>query len=157
MKKDKRIILCLTLILFSFFAYGESGKRMYVSVDKASVKAKGSLFSEEIGELHYGDVVFVKAQRKDWFKIESDQGISGWITASALTKKKLASEGNRITTNAEELSLAGKGFNTGIEADFDNSDVSYEKVDEMEANSVDFGEAMEFIKEGNLLLGGKRL
>jgi len=61
--------------------------------------------------------------------------------------------GKRVSTNAVELSLAGKGFNSAVEAAYeDEFDVSFELVDEVEKNSVSEDDTITFIIQGNLRL-----
>ena len=49
----------------------------------------------------------------------------------SLTKKKLISSDKNVTTNADELALAGKGFSKTIENAYSEEyEVSFDKVDE---------------------------
>ena len=94
-------------------------------------------------------------QKKSWAKIQSidNEEIIGWVNAKSLTKKKLiASEGN-ADTNANELALAGKGFNKAIEGAYSEEyEVSFDQVDEIEGYSLSDEELVDFIREGKLNL-----
>lgn len=61
--------------------------------------------------------------------------------------------GKRVTTNPSELALAGKGFNSAVEAAYeDEFEVSFELVDEIEQNGVSEDTTIAFIIQGNLRL-----
>ena len=61
--------------------------------------------------------------------------------------------GKRVTTNPSELALAGKGFNSAVEAAYeDEFEVSFELVDAIEQNGVSEDTTIAFIIQGNLRL-----
>lgn len=156
MKKHVLVISLFMLISALLPAKGKKdNKPMYVSVVSLSVKDKASFFASEVGQLSYGEPVFVLAEKKSWTKIQSidQEEIIGWVSEKSLTKKKLiASEGN-VDTNADELALAGKGFSKAIEGAYSEEyDVSFDVVDEIEDNTVSDDEVLDFLKEGKLNL-----
>lgn len=160
MKVNKKFLLInVILVLFAAMMYAESIKIMYVSVGKASVKAKSSILSQEIAELHYGDQVVLKRMDSSWAKVEGiNKEFTGWIPLSSITHKKLSQGTSRITTDVDEISLAGKGFSASIEAEYEKEyELPYDEVDKMEENLVTQEETIQFMKEGKLLLEGKRL
>ena len=65
--------------------------------------------------------------------------------------KQRAHKEARLKAEAEELALAGKGFNKAIEAKyFEDSTEILQKVDLVEENKVSTEEIVSFLEEGNL-------
>ena len=154
----KHFLLVFLIILFTTLLTAKSKKDvklMYVSVGELSVKDKASFFASDVGELSYGAPVYVLDEKKSWTKIQSvdTDELIGWVSEKSLTKKKLISSDKNVTTNADELALAGKGFSKTIENAYsDEYDVSFDKVDEIEENSISNIETIDFIEQGNLQL-----
>lgn len=156
MKKHFFLFILFILISASLSAKSKKEtKPFYVSVDSLSVRDKASFFGEETAELSYASPVYLLDEKKSWAKIQSidDEEIIGWVNAKSLTKKKLiASEGN-ADTNANELALAGKGFNKAIEGAYSEEyEVSFDQVDEIEGYSLSDEDLVDFIREGKLNL-----
>jgi len=128
-------------------------KIMYVSVETLPIKSKASALSSRLYDLSYGAPVFILDQKKSWSKICSvdNENISGWVSTKALTKKKLIASEQDVTTDAEELSLAGKGFNKHLEVAYSEEyDISFDLIDEIESHSISEEEAITFIEAGKL-------
>ncbi|MBQ7970002.1 MAG: hypothetical protein IJ293_03330, partial [Treponema sp.] len=72
------------------------------------------------------------------------------IPLASLSKRRLIPN-STVTADAEELALAGKGFNKAIEAKyFEDSTEILQKVDLVEENKVSTEEIVSFLEEGNL-------
>ena len=75
---------------------------------------------------------------------------------SALTKKKLklsAGEANASTTvSSEEQALAGKGFNSDVEAKFkeNNAEIDFSWVDKMEKIKIKTSTLIKFLEQGDI-------
>ena len=56
------------------------------------------------------------------------------------------------TASGEELAMAGKGFNSRVEADFKNKnrDIDFTWIDKMETLKVSEKQSRAFLKEGGL-------
>lgn len=132
----------------------DKDKVMYVAIESLSVKTKASITGKEIGILNYGDKVIVTNEKGSWSKISFDkETLEGWVNTSSLTKKKIIASENKVSTNANELALAGKGLNSTVEATYGvEYEINYDLVDEIENNQVSEEEVIEFIEEGKLLL-----
>ena len=95
-------------------------------------------------------VLFVIETDGKWSKIRSDKNpeISGWISSSLLSKRKLISVFNNFSANADEIALAGKGFS---ESDgWGKSNANYKAVGIIENLVISNEELLNFIIEGEL-------
>lgn len=150
MKKTIMLLVCI----FSFLTiYAKVGDTLYVSVDTTPVKAGTKIGAKVIGNIEYGDIVSVISENGKWIEIElkGNSKIKGWVSASALTKKKIISSGNKVSADAKELALAGKGFNAQVEKIYSESgNGNYNAVDEMEKTEVPINELILFIEDGQL-------
>ena len=91
-------------------------------------------------------------------------GQTGWVHTSALTKKKIALKAGdqnvQTAASGEELALAGKGFNSDVEADFKakNRNIDFTWVDKMEKIKIAADAMQQFLQAGGIQPpeGGKR-
>lgn len=132
-----------------------AGQTMYVAVEKASLKASAGMFSGASGNVVYGDEVIVLSTSGAWSQVQLavNASVKGWIKTASLTKKRILAKGARVSVNASELALAGKGFNAEVESEYKKSGkVNYSAVDRVEAAAarVYDGNVLQFIKDGKL-------
>lgn len=149
----KKIFAIFILILCIFGLYAKSGLKMYVSVEEASLKDKPSFFGKNVNSVFYGEEVIILDTKGSWIKIQlsGNNFVFGWISESSLTKKKIVSTGSKVTASAEEIALAGKGFNAEIESEYKKQGtVNYEAVDKLEEKSVSFENSLDFMIDGKL-------
>lgn len=143
---------CLLLGLTVWAAAGTKS----VQVRKAQLRQRPSFLGPVIKELSYGELVEVLTERPPWFHITDATGSSGWMHASALTSKRVVlrdrGEATRTSATSEEISLAGKGFNEQVEAEFQkrNPGVDYTWVDRMEQISIPTPEMEQFLRDGDV-------
>ncbi|MCR4953206.1 MAG: SH3 domain-containing protein [Treponema sp.] len=153
----KKVILLFALISTISFAYAKPSKKpMYIAMDPAPLREKASAVSAKVGELNYGDEVRVLQEKKNWSLIclYEDESVQGWIPNTALSKKKIVAKGSKTSADADEIALAGKGFNSTIEAVYaEEYEIDYSQVDYVESQSVSEAEIEKFAKEGKLFLG----
>jgi uncharacterized protein YgiM (DUF1202 family) len=149
-------ILCLALLAFSAAAWAEPGKSMSVNVKEAQLRATPSYLGKLLGSLAYGDRVQVAESQKGWVKVNApEKGLSGWVNESALTAKKVVLSSGSGTAGQDassgEVALAGKGFNSQIEAE-NKQDTSfdYATVDRMEKIVVAPEAVFAFLQQGDL-------
>ena len=77
------------------------------------------------------------------------------MPASALTSKKIKDKASATSANADEIALAGKGFNSTIEAVYaEEYSMNFDIVDYIETLGAGQEEAIAFAKAGNLNDGG---
>lgn len=148
--KKRFIFICLILCAFSLFA--EAPKKMYVTSETVDLKAKSSMTSKTIEVLSLGDVVYVSNTKGNWSYVTNEAtNSSGWVNSSVLTKKKVVAKGNKVSANASELALAGKGFSAEIESEYKKtSEADFASVDLIEQNLISFEQIGSFMAEGNL-------
>ena len=161
MRKTARYLLVLffvfSLITPAFSASKSKQKTMYVSVDSAQLKAKPSSASKKLSTVEYKTAVVVLKTEKSWcyVQLEADSSVEGWLPESALTSKKIKDKDKAASANADEIALAGKGFNSTIEAVYAQEyEVNFDVVDYIESLGADTDEAVEFARQGELNDGG---
>lgn len=155
MKKTVFTFCYICFLLFVGFAENKRHTMMYVSSEIVEVKEKASITSKSIATLIYATPVIVINDKKSWSQITlpDDNSVVGWVNTGTLTRKRIQPNEKKVSTNANELALAGKGFSTVLEEDLSNSDYDFESVDLIEMNSVPESITIEFIEEGSLFLG----
>jgi hypothetical protein len=95
-------------------------------------------------------------------KVSASGARSGWLHASALTKKRIAMQAGardaQTAASGDELALAGKGFNSDVEAEFrsQNRGADFAAVDRMERIRVTPAESKEFLRAGGVAPAGGR-
>lgn len=116
-----------------------------------------SFLSKVIATLYYGNRVLVYEEKNSWVKVgKPRKKYSGWIHASALTRKKIILNPGKkdveIAASSDELALAGKGFNEDVEAEFKRKhrNIDYRWVDYMEKITMSTAEMQAFLREGKV-------
>lgn len=148
--------LWMALVAVGTSALAAAPSEMSVQVKNGQLRASPSFLGKVIDPVAYGDRVTVVQQQGDWIKIGAPGGKTGWIHQSALTPKRIvvkAGSGDVQTgASGSELALAGKGFNSDVEAEFkaNNQDVDFTWVDKMEKMKVSAEESAAFLKQGGV-------
>ena len=85
-----------------------------------------------------------------WSKVQPVENaeISGWISSSLLSKRKLISSFNNFSATTDELALAGKGFSASD--NWGKASADFHSVDEIEKQTISNDELLNFINEGEL-------
>jgi hypothetical protein len=164
MKRLRKHWLSLSLTLLACIAFAAGPVAMSVQVKTGQVLASPSFLGQVLTRVNYGDRLQVVEQQGDWSKVTTADGQSGWIHSSALTKKKITmsagSQNAQTAASGDDLALAGKGFNSDVEADFKakNRSVDFTWVDKMEKIKVQPAAMQQFLKDGGIqpAEGGKR-
>ena len=147
------VVICLSLPLMA----ASKAKTQYVAIDPAPLKAKPAASSKKIGSIEYASAVIVLQEEKSWVYVQlvDDKSVEGWLPASALTSKKIKDKASSTSANADEIALAGKGFNSTIEAVYaEQYEMNFSIVDYIESLGADQDEAIAFAQEGQLNDGG---
>jgi uncharacterized protein YgiM (DUF1202 family) len=129
---------------------------MYVAAKQAEVKSGTGLLAEKRGTVVYGEQVTVLQVDGKWSEIRStgQSAISGWVSTSALTSRRIVATGATTSASASDLALAGKGFSARTEQKYKNADsLNYTQVDRMEAETVSNQALYDFLTEGQLKKG----
>ena len=130
--------------------------QMSVQVQSAQLRTSASFLGKLVGQVPYGTRVTIVQSSGDWRQVQEPNGQTGWLHQSALTKKKIAMKAGAQDVSAaasgDELALAGKGFNSDVEADFKskNKDVDFTWIDRMEKIKVSVDEITRFLAEGQV-------
>lgn len=133
-----------------------AAEQMSVQVQNAQLRADASFLGKLTASVPYGTRVTILQARGDWRQVQEPAGKTGWLHQSALTKKTISMQagGQDVATAAsgDELALAGKGFNSEIEADFKNKnkDIDFTWIDRMEKYKVTMDEITRFLNEGQV-------
>ena len=129
---------------------------------RSAVRATASFLGKVQATLAYGDRVTVVEKKAPWTKVKTAAGAVGWMHTSALSPKKivLAAGKGEVGTGAssEELALAGKGFNSDVEAEFKakHGTANFDAVDRMEKRCVEPSAVVEFLKSGGVAPAGEK-
>lgn len=145
----KKIFLFITIITLTSFVYAKP-KKMYISAEKIGLKSSTSFFAKQLETLNYGQQVLVLETKGKWSKVQPVDNIevSGWISSSLLSKRKLLSSFNNFSATTDELALAGKGFSASDNWGKDKA--NYNAVNQIEKQSISNEELLNFIQEGEL-------
>jgi SH3-like domain-containing protein len=128
---------------------------MYVTAKTIEVKSSTAFFADTLGTLSYGAPVSILQEYGKWLQVKASEQpeISGWVSAASLTAKRIIS-GSSTSASANEIALAGKGFNQEVETAYrQNGTLNYEAVDAMEATSIPNRQLFSFLQEGRLARG----
>lgn len=158
-----RGILACACVAFAGFIRAESPTEMSVQIRNAHLRATPSYLGVKIATTDYADKVTLLQSEGEWRKVKSTRtGEEGWVHLSALRTKaievKTDAQDASATASGEEMSLAGKGFNSKVESDFrsKNADIDFGPIDKMQEKSIPTEEMIQFLNEGEIRpRGGK--
>ncbi len=141
----------------------DAAPAMNVQINEAAVRLSPSFLGELAATLNYGDGVGVLEEQEDWRRVETEaQAVTGWIHASALTKKAINLEAGEtdenVDANREDLALGGRGvFTQEVEDHFreehDELEAAYKLLDQLvsdPARRASREEMIRFLREGEL-------
>jgi SH3-like domain-containing protein len=154
----KRLTLCAALSLLTagaLCAQSLVGRTMYVTAKTLEVKSSTAFFADTLGSLVYGAPVSILQEYGKWVQVKTSEPpeLSGWVAAASLTTKRIIS-GSSTSASANEIALAGKGFNQEVENVYrQNGALNYEAIDEMEAIHISNRQLFSFLQEGRLARG----
>jgi uncharacterized protein YgiM (DUF1202 family) len=153
-------LLIGVVILFVAVLLAET---LIVKVQTTSVRKEPKFYSPALATLKAGESVTQISAEASWFKVRTSQGVEGWIHSSAVRTKSftLAAMDKSLKTQAtaEEVALAGKGFNKQVEEEYKsrNKGLSFAEVDRMLRIIVQPEELRKFLENGRLgEFGGPR-
>ena len=123
-----------------------------VLVQETAVRRKPQFFAPSVGTARLGQRFEGEGPEAGWYKVSAP--LAGYLHASAVTAKKVrlsAGDAVESSASAEEVTLAGKGFNAQVEKSYAKSaDADFAGVDKMERRSVPEPEVLEFLRAGGL-------
>lgn len=145
-------VLTAALLLGSVSAWADTQS---IQVRSGQLRATPTFLGKIVASVAYADQVTVIQKQGEWVQVSKGTA-QGWIHQSALTTKKIVlkagAENVESSASGEELALAGKGFNSDVEADFKkkNKDIDFTWIDRMEKIKVGPQEMLEFLDDGGL-------
>ncbi|MCL2140018.1 MAG: hypothetical protein FWH41_10890 [Treponema sp.] len=154
MKRILFLILCICAANV-LFAQARKGGTMYVAIKSLELKSSTGYFASTKGTLAYGAQVTVLQVSGTWMEVRSaaNASLTGWAATANLTSKRIVA-GSTATASAQEVALAGKGFNQEVENSYkSDGKYNYDDVDKTETQKVSDEELKAFISEGHLSMG----
>ena len=150
MKKSRFWIL---LLAGALGASATLAATITVLVERTAVRKRPQFFAPAEATAKLGDTFEASGPDGGWYKTDA-----GYIHESAVSSKKIRlSAGSTVaggaSATAEEVTLAGKGFNSQVEKSYgaQNSSANFAAVDAMERRSVPESAVLAFLRQGGLL------
>lgn len=145
----------LAILLSSLFCMTAAAETIKVTTRENAVRGDCRFFAPVRLKVTLGDQLTVKGRKGDWYLV-SAKGVNGCIHKSAVESRSFAASGRRASTggaSADEVSLAGKGFNPQVEAGYRKSgkDLNYAAVDQISRISVSEKSLESFVLQGGLV------
>jgi hypothetical protein len=145
----------LVILLSSLLSLTAAAETIKVTTRENAVRGDCRFFAPVKLKVSLGDQLTVKGRKGDWYLV-SARGVNGCIHKSAVEARSFASAGRGAAsggTSADEVSLAGKGFNPQVEAGYRKSGkgLNYAAVDEISRSSVSEKSLESFVLQGGLI------
>lgn len=144
----RTILLGAVLALSAAAAYAST---VTVLVQETALRKRAQSYSPSVGVARLG-------QKFESLGVEAGfhKTASGYIHSSAVTTRKAGlSGGDGVggSATADEVTLAGKGFNAQVEKSYGqkNGSVNFAAVNAMERRSVPEAELFDFLRAGGLM------
>jgi len=154
--KINAYMLVLVVGLAGFSPVMAAPAQLSVQIESAQIREKPSVFGKIVANAKYGDRLDVVTKMEPWIQVRTADGKTGWMHESSLSRKKVelsaGSQDVNRTASGEELAMAGKGFNSKVEADFKakNQNIDFTWIDRMEKIKVSERDSISFLQEGGL-------
>lgn len=145
----------LVILLSSLFCLTAAAETVQVTTRENAVRKECRFFAPVKLKVTLGDRLTVKGRKGDWYLV-SARGVNGCIHKSAVESRSFASAGRGAAsggTSADEVSLAGKGFNPQVEAGYrkSNKELNYAAVDEIVRIQPNENALESFVSQGGLI------
>jgi opacity protein-like surface antigen len=127
-----------------------------VLVQTTAVRKRPQFYAPAAATAKLGDSFEADGPTAGWYKVDA-----GYIHQSAVSTKKVKlSEDSTVNggggATADEVTLAGKGFNSQVESSYSaqNKSANFPAVDAMEKRTVPDAQELEFLRRGGLIPKG---
>ena len=146
-----RLLLAAALALSAAAAYATT---ITVLVQETALRKRAQSYAPSLGTARLGQKFESEGLESGFYKTSS-----GYIHSSAVTAKKVSLGSDDSvggSASAEEVTLAGKGFNAQVEKSYGNKNgaVNFGAVNAMERRSVGETALFEFLRAGGLMSQG---
>jgi len=144
------------LLLFFLAVTLLVAKTFIVKIKITHLREEPQFYARSLAVLKNGENVEQLEVKGSWIKVKSSQGKTGWIHSSAVKPKQFAllqvADSLKTETSADEVALAGKGFNKQVEGEYKarNPNISFAMVNQMLKIEVSSSEIKAFLKKGRL-------
>ena len=143
------------IALFGMTCMSAAAETLKVTTRENAVRGECRFFAPVKLKVSLGDQLTVKGRKGDWYLV-SAKGVNGCIHKSAVESRTFAASGRGAAgggTSADEVSLAGKGFNPQVEAGYRKSgkNLNYTAVDEIVKYTVSEKSLETFVLQGGLI------
>jgi uncharacterized protein YgiM (DUF1202 family) len=161
MRKPSRLNTLLVCV-FIFLVTVLVAETLMVKVQTTFLRKEPKFYASTVAVLEAGEVVEKVSTANGWYQVRTAEGEVGWLHSSAVQSGKfeLAAMDKSLSTKAtaDEIALAGKGFNKQVEESFKakHSDANFAGVDRMLKMKVSQSQLLKFLKEGKLGIYGGR-
>jgi hypothetical protein len=138
----------------ALLATGGLADTVTVQVQEARIRKEPRFFASSVATAELGDKLEVVSASGDWFEVTVGAQ-RGYIHTSSVTTKKVSLTTTKevgAETTAEEVTLAGKGFNKEVEDQYRTEHPTYDftTVDKIVARQPSERDLTEFRREGRL-------
>jgi hypothetical protein len=126
-----------------------------VLVQETALRKRAQSYSPSVGTARLGQKFETLGLESGFYKTSS-----GYLHSSAVTMKKVklgSADSVGGSASADEVTLAGKGFNAQVEKSYGDKNgaaVNFSAVNAMERRSVAEGPLFDFLRAGGLLAEG---
>ena len=146
-----RLLLAAAVLLSATAALAAT---VTVLVQETALRKRAQSYSPSIGTARLGQKFETQGLEAGFYKTSA-----GYIHSSAVTAKKVSlGSGESVggSASAEEVTLAGKGFNAQVEKSYGdkNGSANFSGVNAMERRSVSEASLFEFLRAGGLMPEG---
>lgn len=151
----RRHLLIVLLICSLALVEAAAGTRLFVGVKTGQLRATPTPFGKIIATPRYGEQVEKLAADGAWLRVRYGKS-EGWMHNALLSAKGVglaAGQGNADSAaSSEELTLAGKGFNAQVEAEYrqKNRTLDFATIDRMEKMTVSQSQMSRFFADGGV-------
>jgi SH3-like domain-containing protein len=154
MRKEKTAIIAL-IVLAVGLAIG-AAQILVVKVQTTQLRNAPQFFGPALASLKVGDKLEKLGEANGWVQVRTAAGTVGWIHSSAVGESSttLASTGQPVRTqaSANEVALAGRGFNQQVEDSYKakHTELSFVWVDRMVQIKIAAAQLEDFLRRGHL-------
>lgn len=142
----RKVFCLLSLILCGTFCFAKS---VWVSKETKLLDSPDKK-SKKTFTVYYGTELIVLEEEGEYLQVQvaGKTKQSGWINKSQTSKRKLVTSSS---ANADEIALAGKGFNAEVEGLYSKvNNTDFSVVDTIEGFVSDTDSLLEFMADGRL-------
>jgi hypothetical protein len=147
--------LILPILLAVLISAGVmAAETLKVTVKTTKLRTSPKFYAPAVATLQFGDAIQKLDQQGDWIQGMTTAGLQGWVHGSAVEEPTFSLTARRTSgtgTSADEVALAGKGFNEQVEEEYrKTSNLDYTWVDRMAQMMISESEMEQFLREGKL-------